>query len=71
MPSNLGWEITPGDEAILRRERAMGNNTPRLDERCQSRGHRRDEHDWGLGESCSVCHIPNGCKPGVMIGTSE
>lgn len=61
MPDNLGWVITPGDLAVIRRQHHRGEDTPRMLESCNTCGHPRRMHDLSLGESCSICE--GACRP--------
>lgn len=61
MPSNLGWEISPGDRVIIEREIAARGATdlPRMTESCATCGHPRLSHDMESGEHCDACGFPD------------
>jgi hypothetical protein len=67
VPDNLGWEITPGDHAEIKRH-SHWQDAPRMLEPCNTCGHPRRMHDpfemrldlwkgdWpGRGELCAIC----------------
>lgn len=60
VPDNLGWFISPGDYAEIKRH-PDPQNTPRMLESCNTCGHPRRVHDMGVGDVCEVCD--NKCWP--------
>lgn len=59
MPNNLGWEITPGDYAEIKKH-PHWYDTPRMIESCNTCGHPRRMHDM-VGDTCNTCDGP--CQP--------